>query len=622
MPGADQLLNTAVITALGWTLVHFLWQGCVIALVYWLICVLAPRYAAALRYWAGLTGMLLSLMVMLLTFTLTYAPEARFGLETLSAKAVNPFLVLSGSLPDVWLLLESGIEPVLPWVVVLWMIGVATVSTRTLGDWIAVRKLMREGLVSTEVQLQIALENIKAKLGVQLAVRLLASSRVAVPMVVGCLRPVILIPVSVLARLPQDQLEMILAHELGHVRRFDYAFNLLQVVMETLLFYHPAITWMSQRVREEREHCCDDLVVRECGRPATYARALTNLEVLRSPALAAAVPATGGNLLARIRLIIDDHSPGKNSGLVQLALAAIAGLVVAMGAQQGYSLSSELNRVAFSVQLQASDVQWKTWGHSREVWGEGINLYAQDQRKKKLAALKVETISVRSLAERDFVPEPLASVDEKVPRDIELHSPDLAIDIDLKTLSSEPLISAIPLLLMPRLETLEYSHGIDSLAISTAVPAALSQGKDGFEPAVAQSSTATSGEVLNTVKSRPPNYPWRARRKGIEGFIELEFGLNEEGEVIDVEVLKAIPEGFFEKAATNALSRWTFEEPANGDSRYRQTFDFGLQDLPREPIRKRTCALTGSRTCSQIAPGVFVVLVNAATRSEKRFARN
>lgn len=102
--------------------------------------------------------------------------------------------------------------------------------------------------------------------------------------------------------------------------------------------------------------------MRVCGRPATYARALANLEVIRSPDFMSAIPATGGNLLARIKLIIDAELPARSSSLAQFAVAAIAGLVVALGAQQGYSLSSELNRVAFAAQLQGSDVQWKTWG--------------------------------------------------------------------------------------------------------------------------------------------------------------------------------------------------------------------------------------------------------------------
>jgi len=246
----DLMLNNALVVALGWTLVHFFWQGCLIALVFWLICVLAPRHAASLRYWAGLSGMLFSLLVMLLTFSLSYAPEARFSLNGEAATAVNPFLVLSGKLPDAGVLLETGIEPVLPWVVLLWFAGVLFSSAGTARDWLGVRRLLHEGIVGTETQLQIALERIKAHMGVQLPVRLLASTRVLVPLAIGCLRPVILLPVGVIVRLPQDQLEMILAHELGHIRRFDYLVNLLQIAMETFLFYHPAIGWMSRRIRE------------------------------------------------------------------------------------------------------------------------------------------------------------------------------------------------------------------------------------------------------------------------------------------------------------------------------------------------------------------------------------
>jgi hypothetical protein len=109
--------------------------------------------------------MLLSLLAMLLTFSLSCAPEARFGLDSGAASAVNPFLILSGSLPDGWQLLESGIEPALPWVVLLWLAGVAVVSVRTAGDWLEVRSLLRYGLESTEVQLLIALESLKTKLG-------------------------------------------------------------------------------------------------------------------------------------------------------------------------------------------------------------------------------------------------------------------------------------------------------------------------------------------------------------------------------------------------------------------------------------------------------------------------
>ena len=115
-------------------------------------------------------------------------------------------------------------------------------------------------------------------------VRLLESTLVDVPTVIGWIKPVILLPASALSGLKPHQLEAILAHELAHIRRHDYLVNLLQTLVETLLFYHPAVWWLSRRIRAERENCCDDLAVSLCGDPYTYAQALADLEELRGPA--------------------------------------------------------------------------------------------------------------------------------------------------------------------------------------------------------------------------------------------------------------------------------------------------------------------------------------------------
>src|SRR5205085_6589248 len=111
--------------------------------------------------------------------------------------------------------------------------------------------------------------------------RLCRSALVEVPTAIGFMKPVILLPASTLTGLAPAQIEAILAHELAHIRRHDYFVNLLQSVIETLLFYHPAVWWVSRRVREERELCCDDLAVRASGDAIAYARALSELERLK-----------------------------------------------------------------------------------------------------------------------------------------------------------------------------------------------------------------------------------------------------------------------------------------------------------------------------------------------------
>ena len=126
------------------------------------------------------------------------------------------------------------------------------------------------------------LDDLRHRLGVSRPVRLLKSALVEVPTVIGWFRPVILLPAATLSGLTPGQLEAILAHELAHVRRLDYLVNAFQCLVETLMFYHPIAWWISRCIREERENCCDDLVVEVCGDRLGYARALVTLEGLRA----------------------------------------------------------------------------------------------------------------------------------------------------------------------------------------------------------------------------------------------------------------------------------------------------------------------------------------------------
>ena len=177
------------------------------------------------------------------------------------------------------------------------------------------------------------------QLHIRRPVRLLESASVAVPTVIGWLRPVVLMPASALAGLSPEQVQAILAHELAHIRRHDYLVNLLQTLVETLLFYHPAVWWLSRRIRAEREHCCDDLAVSLCGDPYTYARALADLEGLRTPSVPLALAATGGSLLERVRRLVRPSHAGRAPGWAAgiAAVLLITGVAPAPSATSGAS---------------------------------------------------------------------------------------------------------------------------------------------------------------------------------------------------------------------------------------------------------------------------------------------
>jgi len=179
--------------------------------------------------------------------------------------------------------------------------------------WLTLKRLKRVGVAPTSKEVLASLTCVSKRLGLHRSVRVLESSIAQVPLVVGYLRPVILLPVSLLTNIPATQLDAILAHELVHIRRHDFLVNLLQILIETLFFYHPAVWWLSHRIRVEREHCCDDLVVRVTENRAEYGRALIAIEELRGRSCVLALGASKGSLLTRVHRIAGP--PSERTGL-------------------------------------------------------------------------------------------------------------------------------------------------------------------------------------------------------------------------------------------------------------------------------------------------------------------
>jgi WD40 repeat protein len=180
-----------------------------------------------------------------------------------------------------------------------------------------------------------AMRRVSQRLGLHRAVRVLQSTLAQVPVLVGYFRPVILLPVSLMTSLPVERLEAILAHELAHVRRHDFLVNLVQTLIETLFFYHPAVWWLSRQIRVEREHCCDDLVVASLGSRIEYGRALLAIEELRGASTVLALGAADGSLLSRVRRIVGiapDHAAVRLSDRWPVAFVTLGFLLaIALG---------------------------------------------------------------------------------------------------------------------------------------------------------------------------------------------------------------------------------------------------------------------------------------------------
>lgn len=345
MSAIDHLLREPAAQAIGWALLHFVWQGALVGVLTAVALAALRKGAADVRYVVASIG--LSLMLTLPAVTAiqfwrsaTPVPASaalEYSTATLPAPAAQPSVTngdqtQAESAPSSSRMRDSiHIERWLPMLVMVWLTGVVVLSLRLMSGWLWVQRLRNHGTAPAGDGWPQTARRLCRRLHIARPIRLLESTIVDVPTVIGWVKPVILMPASALAGLNPHQLEAILAHELAHIRRHDYLVNLLQTMVETLLFYHPAVWWLSRRIRAERENCCDDLAVSLCGDPYTYAQALADLEGLRAPGRRLVMAANGGSLVQRIRRLLgapnhEGRAPGWLAGgasvLVLIGLAA------------------------------------------------------------------------------------------------------------------------------------------------------------------------------------------------------------------------------------------------------------------------------------------------------------
>ena len=325
-----------VVDALGMALLHSVWQLTLMALLLWSMLRMLESGSAVVRYWVSTLLLLAAPVVFVATAATHWDPAAsEVAVLAVLAPAVAGPVVPAGMGAFSW-----QIADLLPAMVGLWGCGVVAFSVIFLSGLLQTRRLKTAGIepVSMDIQAQVAA--LASALGIRGAVDVVRSTLVDVPMVVGALRPVILLPAVVLTGLNPEQLESILIHELAHVRRRDLWINLLQGVVEIVLFFHPAVWWISRRIRAERELCCDDVVAARI-QPVVYARALLLLEEHRSHRVALAAAATDGSLRHRIeRLVGPTPAPQRSSR--SLSAVVLISLIGLLSTQQSIAADDDL----------------------------------------------------------------------------------------------------------------------------------------------------------------------------------------------------------------------------------------------------------------------------------------
>ena len=348
---------------IGWAIIHSLWQGGVIALV-------TAGLLGATRRARPNTRYVIALVALAAMFVLPIATASRGSNEAVEYPSISSSVsastgisaspsptptASSSSSPNVTPATPtsepaatasetviSGLETSLPWLVAAWMIGLLIASVRLIGGFARTRRITRNATAKASRALELRIEKICERIGIARAVRVLESTAIDVPLVIGAIRPVVVVPVSLISGLTPLQLDMLLAHELAHVRRHDYLVNLVQTIVETLLFYHPAARWISDRAREERENCCDDIAMETCAvDPAQYTSTLLILEEARGEGFGLAAAASGGSLLRRAQRLMTGRTyvelgPRWIAGVITIGAALFAGNEALAGIQAAY----------------------------------------------------------------------------------------------------------------------------------------------------------------------------------------------------------------------------------------------------------------------------------------------
>ncbi|MBS0590675.1 MAG: TonB family protein [Proteobacteria bacterium] len=544
------------IHALGWALLHFLWQGLAIGALYAALrhCFGSP----AARHAFGLGCLIAMLACAVLTFCLAWpAVVAPDDLVGTAVATVSTASATGDSILDRF----ARVEHLLPVGVAIWFAGVCVIALRSLRQWRCLAAVSARALALSP-EWQQKLDILRERFGVLRPVRLLASVEVAAPMLVGCLKPVILFPASLICGFPPEQIEWILAHELAHVRRRDYLVNLAQIVVETLLFYHPVVHWISADVRQQREQCCDDLALRiGGGERLAYARSLAQLEEWlqgqpnpRAEFATPAVAAAGGVLFARIHRIVEPLDGQRlktvrEGGLSAPVLVAATGLLLAL---------LRLNSVALEA---ASTAFVRASASTAEL------LAAATVRLRVETMLPIGPMPRIELASSTATPVREAPVSPQSTGEEAVVSAKMAvIDLPIRT---SPLIVAINRPAMTR-------AAFDS-------------------PDVAASADAATSSPA-PISAPQPAYPSDALDRGISGSVVLDFRIDDGGHVRDIRVRTAHPQGTFEQSAIAALKQWRFPAATATNAQFTRNFSFVAASVP-------ACQeITGSHICRRSGP--------------------
>ena len=337
--------------ALGWSIVHSIWQGILLYSLLCLVYILLPKLSSRKKYNIAVLGQASIFFAFIVTFAhYVEATPLSSGTSIYAFGATSHYEQLSTSFFD-------RIEPLFPWFSSVYMVGLFVQLIIFTNSFSKLHYLRHRGLAEPPMTWEESFQRICTNLGINRNVNLFLSEKISVPLTLGHIKPIILFPLAFANNLELKQVESILIHELAHIKRNDYLLNLFKVTIETVLFFNPFVWLFSRHIETEREHACDDVVVEQVPSPIAYAQALMSVELLRNdaaPIYAMAAIGKKQHLLHRIQRItkMEKNYINVKQHLIAVALSSLTLFMVAwISPEKEHPLPKEISTRASSVPI-------------------------------------------------------------------------------------------------------------------------------------------------------------------------------------------------------------------------------------------------------------------------------
>ncbi len=538
--------------ALGWALIHFIWQGFILVASYFIITRLFFKNKIHLHYWTGIFFIVLCLIIPIKEFIQQLHLNTDLNSSSFQQLSTNIALITSTGILSPIDMLISLIQKAIPYLVSIWTVVILLISSNLTKSWFELVKLSKINALKVPQNLLNTLEENSKILKLKFTPIISISSQVIIPATFGFFKPVILLPASLISQLPQEQMEAILLHELCHIKRSDFIHNILQLLVETLFFYNPFTKWMSADIRKIREQCCDELVLKLETKPLLYAKALTNLSMLvnsknRGQSSILQISATDGELLNRIKVLMVQKN--KKSPLILLIsgiLISILALLILNNISNQHSSILIANNILFPPRLNSSDI--KTYEYKSNYSIPSVTKILTNEEKKK--AQKTITQLQSTVTQLNPHETTVSLIENATLQNTITTSGD-------KNLFLKPQSSILK-------EEFErtYSSKIDKQKI--------------------QPKISLVNKFPRLIRKVDPVYDRQLRERSIEGSVIISFNINTKGRAHDIKIDKVSSSKLLDSISRNALRKWRFDPKTiteqNIKNRYQQIFAFKLVD--------------------------------------------